>query len=86
MEFSLQFESSIRGHHIYKNVWTPSIGGSLSLALESGNSHDRFTVSLVKDERVCWPRQCLVKSLESFSTLCNAMELFLLKSLATAGP
>ena len=52
MEFSLQFKSSIRGHHIYKNVWTPSIGESLSQALESGNSHDRFAVSLVKDERV----------------------------------
>ena len=52
MEFSLQFKSSIRGHHIYKNVWTPSIGESLSLALESVNSHDRFAVSLVKDERV----------------------------------
>ena len=52
MEFSLQFKSSIRGHHIYKNLWTPSIGESLSLALESGNSHNRFTVSLVKDERV----------------------------------
>ena len=48
----MQFESSIRGHHIYKNVWTPSIGESLSLALESVNSHDRFAVSLVKDERV----------------------------------
>ena len=48
----MQFESSIYGHHIYKNVWTLSIGESLSLALESGNSYDRFAVSLVKDERV----------------------------------
>lgn len=52
MEFSLQLDSCIRGHHVYKTIWTPSLGESLSLKSESGNSHDRFAISVLKDEHI----------------------------------
>ena len=36
MEYWLSFESVIRGHHVYKFVWTPFIGEILSLGAEDG--------------------------------------------------
>ena len=44
MEFTYQVESVIRGHHIYKTVWTPFIGETLSLRIEDGNEQDSFAV------------------------------------------
>ena len=52
MEFSFQMESVIRGHHVSRTVWTPFVGEVLSLSPESGNEHDRFAVSIVKDDAV----------------------------------
>ena len=43
------FDSVIRGHHIYKKVWMPSVGEVLLLVKEEGNEHDRFAVSVMKD-------------------------------------
>ena len=42
------YESVIRGHHIYKRVWTPIIGEILSVAIDSANRHDRFAVAVLK--------------------------------------
>ena len=46
IKFSL--DSVIRGHHIYKTVWTPSVGETVQLELEK-NEHDvsDFVSSLV---------------------------------------
>ena len=38
----------IRGHHVYKDVWTPVIGEELISQQELGNLRDPFIVSLVK--------------------------------------
>ena len=43
-------ESVVRGHHIYKHIWTPGIGKELSVEKELGNLHDSFTVSVVKND------------------------------------
>ena len=40
-------ESVVRGHHVYKHVWTPEIGEELSVKKEPGNLHDDFAVSVV---------------------------------------
>ena len=40
IEFSS--DSVIRGHHIYKRVWTPSVGETVQLELEEENEHDNF--------------------------------------------
>ena len=36
--------SVIRGHHIYKTVWSPSTGEILEAARELDNPHDHHTV------------------------------------------
>ena len=47
-DFSFTFESVTRGHHIYKSVWTPFIGETLSLAIEDGNAEDPYVVAVMK--------------------------------------
>ena len=32
----------IRGHHVYKEIWTPFVGEELTLTQENGNCHDRY--------------------------------------------
>ena len=39
-------ESSIRGFHIYKEVWTPFIGERLGCAGERSNREDPFAVAV----------------------------------------
>ena len=41
-------ESVVRGHHIYKRVWSPIVGEVLELLREEENEHDRFAVCLLK--------------------------------------
>ena len=41
-------ESVVRGHHIYKRVWSPIIGEVLELLREEESEHDRFAVYLLK--------------------------------------
>ena len=47
-DFSFTFESVIRGHHVYKSVWTPFIGETLSLTIEDGNAEDPYAVAVMK--------------------------------------
>ena len=39
-------------HHAYLEQWTPSIGEVLSLKREPDNSHDSYSVAVVKGETV----------------------------------
>ena len=39
----------MRGHHIYKSVWTPFIGEELYLEPEESNEHDEYAVAVRKD-------------------------------------
>ena len=41
----LRVEGVIRGHHVYKRIWTPRLGEQLTLAPESDNDHDRRAVA-----------------------------------------
>ena len=43
-------ESVIRGHHIFKEVWTPRLGEILAVRKEVGNAHDRHAVALVRND------------------------------------
>ena len=45
-------ESVVRGHHIYKRVWSPIIGEVLELLREEESEHDRFAVCLMKPRAV----------------------------------
>ena len=42
------FDSVVRGHHVFKSVWTPSLGEALSVKEEQDNEHDIFAVSVEK--------------------------------------
>ena len=45
-------EIVIRGHHVYKNAWTPQLGETLQVRQEAGNSHDKRAVTLLQNEAV----------------------------------
>ena len=40
------FNSVVRGHHVFKAVWTPYTGETLSVHEECDNEHDSFAVSV----------------------------------------
>ena len=48
----LQFvtESSIRGYHVYKSIWSLEIGERFLIKKEHNYSHDRFAVAVMKDK------------------------------------
>ena len=47
---SLHWDSVIRGHRVYQDIWTPFIGEVLHVEQETHNVQDRFTVAIVKDD------------------------------------
>ncbi len=47
-----EINSIIRGHHVYKQVWTPFLGEIVSLHHESENNHDSHAVAIMKDDTV----------------------------------
>ena len=49
---SFEIASYIRGHHVYKQVWTPNVGEKLVVKRETGNRHDEFAVAVEKDEEI----------------------------------
>ena len=46
MECELAVDSCIRGHHIFKNIWTPTMGEQLSCKREIGKNKDRYAVAV----------------------------------------
>ena len=48
MEFN--FESSIRGYHVYKSIWTYEIGEKLRYDREENNPNDKSAVKLVRND------------------------------------
>ena len=49
-------ESVVRGHHIYKCIWTPRVGEHLLLKLEESNNNDPRAVAIVKESIVVGQR------------------------------
>ena len=45
-------ESVIRGHHVFKDVWTPRVGEILRIGKEAGNSHYRRIVLVLSEKRL----------------------------------
>ena len=43
-----EMESCIRGHHIYKDIWTPVVDEELSCRREEGNISDPYAVAFIK--------------------------------------
>ena len=51
-EESFMLTSSVRGHHVYKRIWTPVNGKLLQVQAEPGNPHDSHAVSTVHGDTV----------------------------------
>ena len=45
-------ESVVRGHHIYKKVWTPTLGEILKVFPEPCNTHDWYAVCVKKEDAI----------------------------------
>ena len=45
------FESAARGYHVYRRIWNARIGEQLQATPDHGNTEDRFTVALTKDDK-----------------------------------
>ena len=42
----------VRGHHVYKSVWTAVSGEILPLSIEDRNDYDRYAVCVKKGEQI----------------------------------
>ena len=42
----ISHETEIKGHHVYKDIWTPELGEHLEVKSEQENPVDRFAVCL----------------------------------------
>ena len=49
---SFELDSCIRGHHIYKDVWTPVVDEGLNCRREEGNISDPYVVAAIKSGSV----------------------------------
>ena len=60
-EETFSIVSVVREHHIYKSMRTPLLGEHLSVHPETGNSHDKYAVSVVKRGGIVgnFPRELL---------------------------
>ena len=50
MSIRLQVKSVVRGYHIYKDEWDPSIGGSFGSKIDENNRYDRFAVAVIVND------------------------------------
>lgn len=48
-------DSVVRGHHVYKSVWTPYSGELLAVGVENGNEQDQYAVVVLKVST--WPHE-----------------------------
>ena len=44
--------SCVRGYHIYQSVWDSCVGEMLHCGSDRHNSHDRYAISVTKDETI----------------------------------
>ena len=65
IDISFELESCIRGHHIYKDVWTPVVHEELNCRREERNISDPYAVAIIKSGNIVGhvPRR--------ISTACN---------------
>ena len=44
--------SSVRGYHVYHDIWTAVVGEELPCAREATNTKDRYAVGVLKDDTI----------------------------------
>ena len=48
---TFEFVSAVRGYHIYKDIWEPSVGEKLIAHREFGNQFDKFAIKVLNGEQ-----------------------------------
>ena len=48
-QHELAVDNCIRGHHVFKNIWTPTLGKQLPCRREIGINKDRYAVAILRD-------------------------------------
>ena len=66
-----EFQSYITGH-VYKDIWTHTLGEKLSTATEPENHHDKYAVKVLRERNgwTCFP--CISKYCTS-ALLCGGL-------------
>lgn len=54
----IKVETVIRGYHVYKEIWTTTLGKVLTCRQETDNFHDRFAVAVLKGSVVVKLAMC----------------------------
>ena len=49
---TLDLETFIKGHHVYKDIWTPKQGEQLDVLMEPDNRMDKFAVCVKINEKI----------------------------------
>ena len=44
------YKSVIRGHHIYKSIWSPRAAEVLSVVVDPANQHNHFVVAIFRTD------------------------------------
>ena len=52
MSDRFEHSSVIRGYHIYKDIFIPTIGNTLQSRIEADNEHDDFAVAITEDDTI----------------------------------
>ena len=52
ISYVFEFQSHVTGHHVYKDIWTPTLGEKLSTTAEPKNHNDKYVVKVLKDNEV----------------------------------
>ena len=57
---TFEFVSAVRGYHIYKDIWEPSVGEKLIAHREFGNQFDKSAIKVLNGEQTVGhlPREC----------------------------
>ena len=67
---SYEFDSFIRGYHVYQHIWTPVEGETYSFTREPGNEQDCNAVAVMYEDRVVGHiRLAISKCISLFFTL-----------------
>ena len=49
---SMDLETFIKGHHIYKNIWTPQLDELLEVSTEPDNPVEKFAAAVKKNQNI----------------------------------
>ena len=50
--YVFEFQSYVTGHHVYKDIWAPTLDEKLTTAMEPENHHDKYVVKVLKENEV----------------------------------